>query len=138
MLEAWLADVYRGDVDGAWTLTRLPSNAGSAPQQDPKAAFTRLVNSLHENFVQAVQTPDFKVTHRAPGAAGQSVITDADVTVDGHTLRQAILSTKQGSGQVRLALTFTLGQVTGEWRLTNLGMDLDASVAATGGAGVTG
>ncbi|MFJ7243125.1 hypothetical protein ACIQWA_00605 [Kitasatospora sp. NPDC098652] len=134
-----LADVYRGDVDQAWALTQLPPSAGgSAPQQDQKAAFARVVNSLHKNFVQAVHTPDFRVTHEAPNADGQSVVTDADVTVDGHTLRQAILSTAQGSGQVQLALTFTLGQVKGEWRLVNLGMDVDASVSATGTAAAGG
>ncbi|MGW7444303.1 hypothetical protein [Kitasatospora sp. NPDC054795] len=133
VLEAWLADVYRGDVDQAWALTQLPPTAGGAsPQQDPKTAFARVVNSLHQNFVQAVHTPDFQVTRQTPKAGGQSVVTDADVTVDGHTLRQAILSTKRGSGQVQLALTFTLGQVKGDWRLTNLGMDVDASVSATG------
>ncbi|MBD0694957.1 hypothetical protein [Streptomyces sp. CBMA123] len=132
VLEAWLTDVYRGDVDQAWTLTQLPPTTdGTSPQQDPKAAFTRVVNSLHQNFVQAVHTPDFQVTRQTPKAGGQSVVTDADVTVDGHTLRQAILSTKQGSGQVQLALTFTLGQVKGDWRLVNLGMDVDASVSAT-------
>ncbi|MFD5462818.1 hypothetical protein ACFWIQ_08305 [Kitasatospora sp. NPDC127059] len=136
VLEAWLADVYRGDVDQAWALTQLPpATGGASPQQDPKAAFTRVVNSLHQNFAQAVHTPDFRVTHQEPKAGGQSVVTDADVTVDGHTLRQAILSTKQGSGQVQLALTFTLGQVKGDWRLVNLGMDIDASVSATGAAG---
>ncbi|MFF2079664.1 hypothetical protein ACFVXG_33520 [Kitasatospora sp. NPDC058162] len=139
VLEAWLADVYRGDVDQAWALTQLPPTTGGAsPQQDPKTAFARVVNSLHQNFVQAVRTPDFHVTHQAPKASGQSVVTDADVTVDGHTLRQAILSTKQGSGQVQLALTFTLGQVNGDWRLVNLGMDIDASVSATGTAAAGG
>ncbi|MFI9366164.1 hypothetical protein ACIG5E_34695 [Kitasatospora sp. NPDC053057] len=140
VLEAWLADVYRGDVDQAWALTQLPPTTGGAsPQQDPKAAFARVVNSLHQNFVQAVHTPDFQVTRQSPKADGQSVVTDADVTVDGHTLRQAILSTKQGSGQVQLALTFTLGQVKGgDWRLVNLGMDVDASIAATGTATADG